>query len=101
MANIFDLTNTTDLPQGIRVGLNRQKTPNKFESDICELIKIAGTDLTIDELTVGYYRKFGGKINKKLMMHKLYMAVRNRDCRFEKVSRTKSTYRLKDKKCTV
>lgn len=98
MTNIFDLKNTTDLPQGLRVGINKQKTPTKFESDICDLFKIAGTDLTIDELTVGYYRKFGGNINKKLMMHKLYMATRNKHCGFEKVERTKSTYRLKKDK---
>lgn len=97
MTNIFDLTNTTDLPQKIRVGLAK-RTPTKFESDICDLFKIAGTPLTIDELTVGYYRKFGGNINKTLMMHKLYMATRNKCCSFEKVARTKSTYRLKKDK---
>lgn len=98
MTNIFDLTNTTDLPQKLRVGLNQQKTPTEFESNICALFKMAGTDLTIDELTVGYYRKYGGNINKKLMMHKLYMASNKKYCGFEKAPGTKSTYRLKSKK---
>lgn len=94
MANIFDLTNTTDLPKTIREGLSI-KTPNKFESDIRTLFETANSPLTIDEITVGYYRKFGGNINKKYMTHKLYMAAKNKDCCFEKVRLSKSTYRLK------
>ena len=94
MANIFDLTNTTDLPKTIREGLSI-KTPNKFESDVRALFEIAGGPLTIDEITVGYYRKYGGTINKNNMMHKLYMAAKNKDCCFEKVRLSKSTYRLK------
>lgn len=98
MTNIFDLTNTIDLPQEIRVGLNKQKTITEFESNICALFKTAGTDLTIDELTVGYYRKYGGNINKKLMMHKLYLSSNKKHCGFEKAPGTKSTYRLKKDK---
>lgn len=94
MANLFDLTNLTDLPKELRNGL-AGKSPSKFESDVRALFEIAGGPLTIDEITVGYYRKYGGTINKKNMMHKLYLAARNRDCCFEKVRLSKSTYRLK------
>lgn len=94
MTNLFDLTNLSDLPNELKNGLSI-KTPSKFESDIRALFEIADGPLTIDEITVGYYRKFGGNINKKNMMHKLYVAARNKDCCFEKVRGSKSTYRLK------
>lgn len=94
MTNLFDLTILSDLPKTLREGLSI-KTPSKFESDIRALFEIAGGPLTIDEITVGYYRKYGGTINKKNMMHKLYVTARNRDCCFEKVHGSKSTYRLK------
>lgn len=94
MENLFDLTNTSDLPKTICEGLSI-KTPNKFESDVRTLFEIAGGPLTIDEITVGYYRKYGGNINKENMMHKLYITARNKDCCFEKVRGSKSTYRLK------
>jgi len=66
--DIFNTDNVDDLPEIIRKGL----ISNALEQRILALFDIAGRDLNIDEITVGYYRKYGEAKTRRFFMLKLY-----------------------------
>ena len=59
--DIFDLFSIDDIPADIAEGLNT----DVFAKRIIELLKFAGRPLSVDELTVGFYRKYKGEEDGK------------------------------------
>lgn len=70
--DIFDLFSIDDIPADIAEGLNT----DVFAKRIIELLKLAGRPLSVDELTVGFYRKYkdedDGKKTKRQITLKAY-----------------------------
>lgn len=66
--DIFNTDNVDDIPDIIRKGL----LSNALEQRILALFDIAKRDLNIDEITVGYYRKYGEAKSRRFFMLKLY-----------------------------
>jgi len=70
MTDIFDLEQLDDVPSEIQGTLQVTKR-DEFETNLIELFSIANRPLNLDEVIVGYYRKFAvakerTKINTKL-----------------------------------
>lgn len=89
MNNIFDLNDISDIPQEIKSELNR----DKFAEQILELFNMAGRELTVDEVTVGYYRQFQEIKTKRQIMTKLYNMSRETYPAIESVPGRKGAYR--------
>lgn len=96
--NLFDLKNTTDLPEGL--GLTPVKyEPSEFERNVTALLLVAdGQPVTIDEITAAYYRMYGVIIHRNKMRDKLWQCSQHPECKFEKVPHKKHDYRIKKDK---
>lgn len=94
MTDIFDVCNVDDIPDEIRNGLNEVL----FAKQILELFDIAKRDLSVDEITVGYFRKFGEAKTKKQIMGKLYNMARAVNPKIVSVNGRKGVYRRKGEK---
>jgi hypothetical protein len=71
--NIFDLTDTKDLPDIISKELRyKQSAPDVFARNIIDLLKTSNRILIIDEVMVGLFRKFGVIKKRNQVMTKLY-----------------------------
>ena len=66
--DIFDTNNVQDIPPDVRSGL----LANLAENRIVALFDVAKRDLNLDEITVGYYRKYGEAKPRRFFMLKLY-----------------------------
>lgn len=69
--DVFDIKNIDDLPEDVleEIGLSVS-----FTSKLISLFKIANRPLNVNELTVGYYRKYNEIKTKRqitLKLHKL------------------------------
>lgn len=91
MINYFDLQDVSDLPDEIKNGLN----DDCFSNQILELFDIAQRDLSVDEVTVAYFRKFGEPKTKKQIMSKLYNMSRIANPKIVSVKKQKGVYRRK------
>ena len=91
MQNIFDLNDVSDIPSEIKNDLNR----DIFGEQIIELFKIAQRELSVDEVTVGYFRKFKEAKTKKQIMTKLYNMSRDDLSLVRSVSGRKGVYCIK------
>ena len=89
MNNIFDLNDISDIPPEIKGELNR----DKFAEQILDLFNMAGRELTVDEVTVGYYRQFQEIKTKRQIMTKLYNMSRETYPAIESVPGRKGAYR--------
>lgn len=94
MSDIFDVCNVEDIPDEIKNGLNEVL----FAKQILELFDIAKRDLSVDEVTVGYFRKFGEPKTKKQIMGKLYNMARAVNPKIVSVRGRKGIYRRKGDK---
>lgn len=67
--DIFDIKNIDDLPEDVleEIGLSVS-----FTSKLVTLFKLANRPLTINELTVGFYRKFNEIKTKRQITLKLH-----------------------------
>ena len=73
--NIFDLTDISDIPAEISTGLRG----DAFAQNILKLFNEAGRNLSVDEVTVGYYRQFNKiKTRKQIMLKLCSMARANK-----------------------
>lgn len=94
MTDIFDLTNVDDIPDEVKEGI----VVDIVATRILELFKIARRDLSIDEITVAYYRKFKDKDDdlktKKQIMGKVYNMSRERNAKIKSVDGKKGVYTL-------
>ena len=86
--NIFDLTDVSDIPAEISTDL----THDVFAQNILTLFNKAGRNLTIDEITVGYYRQFKEIKTKRQIMGKLYNMARAREAKIKSISQLKGVY---------
>ena len=86
--NIFDLTDVSDIPAKMSTDLRR----DVFAQNILKLFNKAGRNLTIDEVTVGYYRQFKEIKTKRQIMVKLYSMARAREAKIKSISQLKGVY---------
>lgn len=86
--NIFDLTDVSDIPTEISTNLRR----DVFAQNILTLFNKAGRNLTVDEITVGYYRQFNVIKTKRQIMVKLYNMARAREAKIRSIPKLKGVY---------
>lgn len=85
---IFDLTDVSDIPAEISTDLRR----DVFGENILTLFNEAERNLTIDEITVGYYRQFNVIKTKRQIMVKLYNMARAREAKIRSIPKLKGVY---------
>ena len=96
--NIFDLTDVSDIPEEISAELSN----DVFAQNILTLFNKAGRNLTIDEITVGYYRQFKEIKTKRQIMVKLYSMARARNAKIRSIPNLKGVYGVvEDRKWVV
>ena len=88
--NIFDLTDVSDIPEEISTELSH----DVFAQNILTLFNKAGRNLTIDEITVGYYRQFKEIKTKRQIMVKLYSMARARNAKIRSIPNLKGVYEV-------
>ena len=88
--NIFDLTDVSDIPEEISAELSN----DVFAQNILTLFNKAGRNLTIDEITVGYYRQFKEIKTKRQIMVKLYSMARARNAKIRSIPNLKGVYEV-------
>ena len=88
--NIFDLTDVSDIPDEISTELNC----DVFAQNILTLFNKAGRNLTVDEITVGYYRQFKEIKTKRQIMVKLYSMARARNAKIRSIPNLKGVYEV-------
>ena len=86
--NIFDLTDVSDIPEEISAELSN----DIFAQNILTLFNKAGRNLTIDEITVGYYRQFKEIKTKRQITVKLYSMARARKAKIRSIPNLKGVY---------
>ena len=86
--NIFDLTDVSDIPEEISAEL----TYDVFFFFFLKLFNEAGRNLTINEITVGYYRQFNEIKTKRQIMVKLYSMARARNAKIRSIPNLKGVY---------
>ena len=86
--NIFDLTDVSDIPEEISAEL----TYDVFAQNILKLFNEAGRNLTINEITVAYYRKFKEIKTKKQITIKVYDMARARNAKIRSIPKLKGVY---------
>lgn len=86
--NIFDLTDISDIPAEI----SSELICDNFAQNILKLFNKAGRNLTIDEVTVGYYRQFKEIKTKRQIMVKLYSMARARNAKIRSIPNLKGVY---------
>lgn len=86
--NIFDLTDVSDIPAEISAELSN----DVFAQNILTLFNKAGRNLTVDEITVGYYRQFKEIKTKRQIMVKLYSMARARNAKIRSIPNHKGVY---------
>ena len=86
--NIFDLTDVSDIPAEISTDL----THDVFAQNILTLFNKAGRNLTINEITVAYYRRFKEIKTKRQIMVKLYSMARARNAKIRSIPNLKGVY---------
>lgn len=95
MSDIFDLSSIDDIPEKVKEGISI----DIFAVRIIELFEIAKRPLNVDELTVGYYRKFHsvdeeGKTKRQITV-KVYNMSKEKNCKIKSVTGKKGVYELK------
>lgn len=70
--DIFDLENVSDLPEDVRPAPCHAKSER-----ILKLFEIANKPLSNEQLAVGYYRKYGEKLNRVNLSAYLNHMARN------------------------
>ena len=88
--NIFDLTDVSDIPEEISAELSN----DVFAQNILTLFNKAGRNLTINEITVGYYRQFKEIKTKRQIMVKLYSMARARNAKIRSIPNLKGVYEV-------
>lgn len=91
--DIFDLSDLSDIPQEIKRDL-KILARDDFEKNIIKLFKKAARQLTIDEVTVAYFRFFKEKKDRKAIMAKLYNMSRSKRPAIISVENRKGVYVL-------
>jgi hypothetical protein len=93
--NIFDLSDTSDLPQDLKEELAVNKRDD-FEKNMIKLFQIAKCELNIDQIQAGYYRKFKEAKKRTQITAKLYNMARASNSAINSVDGKKGVYKLKE-----
>ena len=88
--NIFDLTDISDIPAKISTDLRY----DVFAQNILKLFNEAGRNLSVDEVTVGYYRQFKQIKTKRQIVLKLYNMAREEGAKIMSIPNRKGVYRV-------
>lgn len=72
--DIFDTYDTSDIPKELssQLSMNSFRNGSSFSGQIFYLFKEANRELSIDQVTVAYYRRYKHAIPRKSIMAKLY-----------------------------
>ncbi len=89
--NPFDLSNIDDLPDSLKGDLRAYKI-DRVEKNIMDLFSLAKRHLTLDEITVSYFRQYGEEISRKQMMTKLYNMSRAQSPLLKTIKGKKGVY---------
>lgn len=84
--NIFDLSDVSDVPAEISSELIR----DNFAQNILKLFELAGRNLNVNEITVGYYRQFKKIKTKRQIVVKLYNMAR--EAKIRSIPKLKGMY---------
>ncbi len=96
MENIFDLFDLSDIPSELG-----DIKKDELTNEILSLFKLAGRELSVDEVTVAHFRKYVKDIPGKEMktktqiMNKLYKISREPNAQIESVKGRKGVYALR------
>lgn len=74
--DIFDLIDLTDIPDNIKKEL-KILSRDPFENQLIEIFKMANREISIDEVTVAYYRIYKDAKERRQIMTKLYNMSRS------------------------
>lgn len=88
--NIFDLIDISDIPAEVSTGLRC----DVFAQNILKLLNKAGRKLTVDEITVGYYRQFKEIKTKRQIVLKLYNMARKEEAKIMSIPHRKGVYEV-------
>lgn len=86
--NIFDLTDVSDVPAEI----SSELICDNFAQNILKLFELAGRNLNVNEITVGYYRQFNEIKTKRQIMVKLYSMARAKEAKIRSIPNLKGVY---------
>lgn len=86
--NIFDLTDVSDVPAEI----SSELICDNFAQNILKLFELAGRNLNVNEITVGYYRQFKKIKTKRQIVVKLYNMVRAKNAKIKSISQGRGVY---------
>ncbi len=89
--DIFNLDNLSDIPQQIRKDL-KILSRDPFEKNIIMLFEKAGRELSIDEVTVAYYRAYQELKDRNKIMAKLYNMSRSKSPAIKAIEHKKGIY---------
>ena len=99
-SNIFDLFDTSDLPDNLKNDLKRFKR-SETEERIINLLRLADEDLSLNQLQVGYYRKYGEVKERRKLTAKLYIMCKSDNPVVTSVKGKKGKYRLIQRQTTI
>ena len=99
-SNIFDLLDTSDLPDDLKNDLKRIKR-SETEERIINLLRLADEDLSLNQLQVGYYRKYGEVKERRKLTTKLYIMCKSENPVVTSVKGKKGKYRLIQRQTTI
>ena len=91
--NIFNLFDISDLPDELKSDLKRIER-SEIEDRIIELLRLANGELSLNQLQVGYYRKYGEVKDRRKLTAKLYMMCKSDNAVVTSVKGKKGKYRL-------
>lgn len=94
LQNIFDLSNVSDIPHEIKEQLGFLNK-NNFEEQLVELFTTANMELNLDQIMVGFYRKYGETKERRAIINKLYNMCRYDHPLIKKVEGKKGVYKLR------
>lgn len=89
--DLFDIYFTDDLPEEIKSQLPK----DCWQEQIIQLFVLANRPLSIDEVMVGYYRKYGVAHNKMTLANYVWQLTKRHGCHIEKVKGKKGVYKYK------
>lgn len=98
--NIFDLFDLSDIPKDLGDIKN-----DEFSKELLQLFELAGRELSVDEITVGYYRHFTLGENRAVktktqIQNKVYKLSKDISAPIVSVGGKKGVYKLEKIKNT-
>jgi hypothetical protein len=93
--DLFKLDFVADLPAELVKGLRATKR-DMLEVRLIELFQISGRPLNLDEVLVGFYRKFNEVLDRRTVINKLYAMSKSASPAIEAVADKKGVYVIRN-----